>query len=458
MPELEPPSSDVLSLIGNTPLVRISRIDTGLCELFVKLENQNPGGSIKDRIGLSMIDAAERSGLIRPGATLVEATAGNTGLGLALVAARKGYKLVLVIPDKMSQEKVHHLRALGAEVRMTRSDVGKGHPEYYQDYAERIAGELGAYFINQFGNPANPLAHEQTTAPEIWKQMDHRLDAVVCGVGSGGTMTGFSRFFAHTAPNVELVLADPKGSILADYVRTGEIGQAGSWLVEGVGEDFVPAICDLSRVHKAYTVSDEESFNAARMLLKEEGIFAGSSSGTLLTAALLYCREQTTAKRVVSLICDSGGKYLSKMFNDYWLRDQGYLPGTAYGDLRDLISRRAETGAVVSVAPSDSLLVAYSRMRLYDVSQLPVLENAQIVGLIDESDLLLATHGEAAVFRNPVREFMSTKLVSVDARASLESLMPLFDQGLVAIVREHEKFSGLITRMDVLNHLRRKLS
>jgi cystathionine beta-synthase len=458
MPTLEPPFTDVLSLIGNTPLVRVSRMDTGPCELYLKLENHNPGGSIKDRIGLSMIEAAERSGAIRPGATLVEATAGNTGLGLALVAARKGYKLVLVIPDKMSQEKVHHLRALGAEVRMTRSDVGKGHPEYYQDYAERIAHELGAYFINQFANPANPLAHEQTTAPEIWSQMDGRLDAVVCGVGSGGTMTGFSRFFARTAPHVELVLADPKGSILADYVATGKIGNAGSWLVEGVGEDFVPSICDLSRVRKAYTVSDEESFAAARTLLKEEGIFAGSSSGTLLSAALRYCREQTEAKRVVSIVCDSGGKYLSKMFSDFWMRDQGFLPGTSHGDLRDLISRRAETGAVVSVAPNDTLLIAYSRMRLYDVSQLPVLENGAIVGLIDESDLLLATHREASIFRNPVSEFMSTKLVTVEAHSSLESLMPLFDQGFVAIVREHEHFSGLITRMDVLNHLRRKLS
>ncbi|HEY4103568.1 MAG TPA: cystathionine beta-synthase [Polyangiaceae bacterium] len=458
MPELEPPCNDVLSLIGNTPLVRVQRIDTGPCELYLKLENQNPGGSIKDRIGLSMIEAAEKSGAIRPGATLVEATAGNTGLGLALVAARKGYKLVLVIPDKMSQEKVHHLRALGAEVRLTRSDVGKGHPEYYQDYAERVANELGAYYVNQFANPANPLAHETTTAPEIWKQMGEKLDAVVCGVGSGGTLTGLSRYFARVAPQVELVLADPKGSILADYVATGKIGTAGSWLVEGVGEDFVPSICDLSRVRKAYSVSDEESFVTARLLLKEEAIFAGSSSGTLLAAALRYCREQREPKRVVSLVCDSGGKYLSKMFNDYWMRDQGFLPSNAYGDLRDLISRRAETGAVVSVAPNDTLLIAYARLRLYDVSQLPVLKDDEIVGMLDESDLLLGVERDTAAFRRPVSEFMSTKLVTVDAHSSLESLFPLFDQGLVVIVRESEHFSGLITRVDVLNHLRRKLA
>jgi len=458
MPELEPPVSDVLSLIGNTPLVRVSRMDTGPCELYLKLENQNPGGSIKDRIGLSMIEAAEREGAIRPGATLVEATAGNTGLGLALVAARKGYKLVLVIPDKMSQDKVHHLRALGAEVRLTRSDVGKGHSEYYQDYAERIAKEIGGYYINQFANPANPLAHETTTAPEIWKQMDERLDAFVCGVGSGGTLTGFSRYFARVAPHVELVLADPKGSILADYVKTGTLGTAGSWLVEGVGEDFVPSICDLSRVRSAYSVNDEESFLTARALLKEEGILGGSSTGTLLAAALRYCREQTTPKRVATLVCDSGGKYLSKMFNDYWMRDQGFLHGTDFGDLRDLVSRRPEMNAVVSVAPSDTLLIAYSRMRLYDVSQLPVLEGGEIVGIVDESDLLIAAQRDTALFRNPVREFMSTKLITVDAKAPLESLMPLFDQGLVVIVRESAHFSGLITRIDVLNHLRRKLS
>src|SRR6201996_1186912 len=205
-------SPDVLSLIGNTPLVATSGLDTGPCKLFLKLESQNPSGSIKDRVGLYMIEAAERDGRIKPGATLIEATAGNTGLGLALVATRKGYRLLLVIPDKMSQEKIFHLRAMGAEVVMTRSDVGKGHPDYYQDKAAAIARETpNSYYIDQFTNPANPKAHEQTTAPEIWEQMGHQLDAVVCGVGTGGTLTGMSRFFARTAPTVDIVLADPPG-------------------------------------------------------------------------------------------------------------------------------------------------------------------------------------------------------------------------------------------------------
>ncbi|MBC7135872.1 MAG: cysteine synthase family protein, partial [Oceanibaculum nanhaiense] len=230
-----PAPQSVLTLIGNTPMLEVTRLDTGPCRLFLKLESQNPGGSIKDRIGLSMIEAAERAGKITPGkTTLIEATAGNTGLGLALVAAQKGYKLLLVIPDKMSQEKINHLRALGTEIVMTRSDVGRGHPAYYQDMAERLEKEVpGGYWMNQFANPANPLAHETGTGPEIWAQMEGDMDAMVCGVGSGGTLTGLGRFFRKAAPKVEMVLADPKGSILAEATRSGHVGEAGSWLVEG---------------------------------------------------------------------------------------------------------------------------------------------------------------------------------------------------------------------------------
>src|SRR5689334_6897215 len=246
--------NNALQMIGHTPLMAVKHIDTGSCELFLKLENQNPGGSIKDRVGLYLIEAAERDGKLGPGGTLIEATAGNTGLGLALVAAQKGYRLILIIPDKMSQEKVLHLKALGADVRITRSDVGKGHPEYYQDVAERLSREMGAFYVNQFANPANPLAHETTTAPEIWQQMTHQLDAVVVGVGSGGTLTGIARFFQRVAPQVEMVLADPEGSILAPLVNTGRTVAAGSWLIEGIGEDFIPPNCELQHVRTAYAI------------------------------------------------------------------------------------------------------------------------------------------------------------------------------------------------------------
>jgi cystathionine beta-synthase len=455
------PFDNILEMIGNTPMLELTKFDADPCRLFVKLENQNPGGSIKDRIGMSMIEAAERDGRLKPGGTVIEATAGNTGLGLALVAAQKGYRMLVVMPDKMSQEKVHHLRALGAEVVMTRSDVGKGHPEYYHDVAQRLTRETpGAFWANQFENPDNPMAHETGTGPEIWEQMGHDVDAVVCGVGSGGTITGLGRFFARVAPNVEMILADPVGSILAEAVKTGKpAAEVGSWQVEGIGEDIVPKVCDLRLIRDAYVVSDAESFATARALLAKEGILAGSSTGTLLAAALKYCRAQTTAKRVVTLVCDSGNKYLSKMYNDYWMYDQGFLERPRFGNLRDLIARRVEDRAAITVKPDDTLLIAYGRMRLYDVSQLPVVqEQNHIVGIVDESDILLAVHHRESRFQEPVADHMSSRLEVVAPDATIDDLVPIFRADRVAIVVDGGKFLGLITQVDLLNHLRQKVS
>lgn len=449
----------VLALIGNTPLIEVTRLDTGPCTLFLKLESQNPGGSIKDRIGLSMIEAAEHAGRLKAGGTVVEATAGNTGLGLALVGRAKGYRIVLVVPDKMSTEKVLHLKALGAEVHITRSDVAKGHPEYYQDYAARLAQELpGAFFADQFNNSNNPLAHERTTGPEIWEQTGGNVDAIVVGVGSGGTIAGLTRYFRGVQPKLEFVLADPVGSILAEYTRSGTIGVPGSWAVEGIGEDFVPSIADLSGVTRAYSITDEESFGTARTLLKAEGILGGSSTGTLLAAALRYCREQERVKRVVTFVCDTGTRYLSKLYNDYWMLDQGLLKRAQCGDLRDLISRRFEEGGVVSVGPADTLLTAFQRMRAADVSQLPVLDSGTLIGLIDESDLLINVHGDPARFRDPVRSAMTNAPETIAPDGSLPELEALLDRGLIAIVAEGSRFYGLITRFDLLNHLRRLLA
>ncbi len=449
---------NVLEMIGNTPMVEFRHLDAGLCRLFAKLENQNPGGSIKDRIGLSMIEAAERDGILAPGGTIVEATAGNTGLGLALVAAQKGYKLIIVLPDKMSQEKVFHLRALGAEVLLTRSDVGKGHPEYYQDYAQRLAEETpGAFFVNQFGNPANPDAHETTTAPEIWEQMNHDLDAVVCGVGSAGTITGLGRFFERTAPHVEMILADPEGSVLTHFIETGEMpDEVGSWLVEGIGEDFIPPIAELERVKKSYTISDAEALHTARRVLRDEGILAGSSSGTLIAAALRYCRDQTEPKRVVTFACDSGNKYLSKMYNDYWMMDQGFIEREQKGDLSDLITRRYTEHATYTIGADEPIATALQRMKLYEVSQLPVMAGDEIVGIIDESDVLLAVYNHQDDFRKPVREAMTAKLQTLAPSDPIEALLPIFAKDHVAIVKDGKQFLGLITRIDLLNYLRRR--
>ncbi len=448
----------VLDLIGNTPIVRINHFDTGPCSLYIKLESQNPGGSIKDRIGMRMIEDAEKAGLISPGATLVEGTAGNTGLGLALVAAQKGYQLILVIPDKMSREKISNLKAMGAKVVLTRSDVAKGHPEYYQDLAQSMANDMeGAFFINQFGNPSNPKAHEEVTGPEIWEQMGQDLDAIVLGVGSSGTVTGLSQFFAKTAPDLELVLADPEGSILAEYINDGVLSdKSASWLVEGIGEDFLPTISDFTRVSKAFAISDRESMLVGRELLIKEGILAGSSTGTLMAAALKYCQQQTSPKKVLTLACDTGNRYLSKMYNDFWMQDQGFIQFQHHGDLRDLIARPFESNDTIIVGPDEPLANAYSRMKLYDVSQLPVIENRDIVGFIDESDILLAVAQSNDRFNDAVSTAMVTELASVDMNDPIDELMPIFNKDYVAIVKDGDRFLGLITRVDLLNYLRRK--
>jgi cystathionine beta-synthase len=449
----------VLDLIGNTPLIEVTRLDTGPCQLFLKLESQNPGGSIKDRVGLWMIEAAERSGQLKAGQTIIEATAGNTGLGLALVAQAKGYRIVLVVPDKMSTEKILHLKALGAEVHITRSDVAQGHPEYYQDYAARLAREMpGSFFADQFNNPNNPAAHQQSTGPEIWAQTGHALDAIVCGVGSAGTLTGLTRFFRAADPAVEFILADPAGSILTEYVKNGRIGEAGSWAVEGIGEDFVPAIADLSAVKHAYSIPDTESFAAARELLRAEGVLGGSSTGTLLAAALRYCRAQTTKKRVVSFVCDTGTRYLSKVYNDNWMIDQGLLQRPHFGDLRDIVGRRFEEGSVIKAAPDDTLKTVFQRMRYADISQLPVIENGRIVGLIDESDVLLRVQADPANFNATATSAMTHALETLRPDAGLPALRAVLDRGLVAIIADGERFYGLVTRFDLLNHLRRTLS
>jgi len=451
-----PAVASALDLIGHTPMVELTGFDAGPCRLFAKLENANPGGSIKDRIALSMIAAAEADGSLKPGGTLVEATAGNTGLGLAQVGLLKGYKLLLVVPDKMAREKIQHLRAMGVDVRITRSDVGKGHPEYYQDMAKVLAAKIpGAYFINQFENPANPLAHETTTGPEILEQMQGDLDAVVVGVGSGGTLTGLGRFFAKASPKTVMVLADPVGSILAPLVERGEVVEAGSWVIEGIGEDFVPDNCDLELVSKAYEISDTESIATARLLLTKAGILGGSSSGTLLAAALRYCRAQTTPKRVVTFVCDTGSRYLSKVYNDSWVAEQGLTDRTLHGDLRDLIARTP--GDSITVGPGDTLLTAYNRMRQADVSQLPVLDDGRLIGLVDESDLLDAVEDRRSEgrFHRPVSAAMTAKLRTLQASEPLDALLPIFERDEVAIVMDGREFLGLITRIDLINYLRR---
>ncbi len=450
--------SNILDMVGETPMLEVTHIDTGPCRLFLKLELMNPAGSIKDRIGISMIEEAEKRGDIKPGDTIVEATGGNTGLGLALVAAQKGYRLIIVLPDKMSQEKIFNLRAMGAEVILTRSDVAKGHPEYYQDLGQSVAEEHGAYFIDQFGNPDNPLAHEKTTAPEILEQMGGDVDAIVLGVGTSGTVSGISKYLDEHAPQVELILADPVGSILADYVNKGELGEKShGWLVEGIGEDYIPAIADFKRVKKAYSISDRESFKMAREILKKEGLLTGPSTGTLVAAALKYCHEQSEAKRVVSIACDTGNKYLSKLYNDFWLEDQGFIKREQCGDLRDLIGRPHGERATITVGPTDVLTTAHNRLRNAGISQLPVMENDKLAGVLTEDAIMQFVFGKPELMNAPVKDAMQTAYIQLEKDTGLNNLVAMLHVQPYAAVVDGDDFLGLITRSDVLNHLRRQM-
>ncbi|HVZ93024.1 MAG TPA: cystathionine beta-synthase [Phycisphaerales bacterium] len=456
----------VLEMIGNTPMLELRRLDTGKCRLFVKLELMNPAGSIKDRIGLSMIEGAEREGKLdpkgNPPPTIIEATAGNTGLGLALVAGQKGYKLRVVVPDKMSQEKIQHLKAMGAEVILTRSDVMKGHPEYYQDVAARLARETpNSLYANQFGNPNNFAAHFNTTGPEIWNQMQPEggVDAVVLGVGSGGTLTGVGRFLRTKNPDVKVILSDPMNSMLHPLVNEGKTVEAGSWLVEGMGEDFVPDICDIKLVNEAIGVTDEDAFLASRELLAKEGILAGSSTGCLIHAALQWCRKQTKPMNVVTLVCDTGGKYLSKFYNDFWMIDNGFIHRTRTDDLRDMIARRHGQGEDYTLAETDPIKQAIKRMQMYGVSQMVVMDaRDRVAGIIDEGDILLAVAHDASAFDKPVSDYMTRRIETIEPEASVNDLLPIFRADRVAIVVDDKGvFHGLITKIDMIHYLRSRV-
>lgn len=456
---LAPVFHNILEMIGNTPMLEITRMDTGPCRLFVKMESMNPGNSIKDRIAVTMIDAAEKSGQLRKGGRIVEATAGNTGLALALIAGQRGYRLTVVVPDKMSDEKISHLRAMGAEVILSRSDVAKGNPEYYQDVAERIArDDPDAFYTNQFANEANSLAHYEATGPEIWEQMEGKIDAFVAGVGSGGTVSGVGKYLKERNKACEIIIADPIGSILTPLVNEGRKVEPGSWLVEGIGEDFVPSILHLELVTKAYAISDGEAFHTARELLKKEGVLAGSSVGTLLAASLRYCREQTQPKNVVTLICDNGAKYLSKMFNDFWMIDNGFIERPTYGDIRDLIARRHLEREDFCLSPTIPVVQAIKRMRMYSISQMAVIdEKDNVVGILDETDVLMALVHDRDCANKPVRDFMSSRVESIRPMASVNDLLPIFRADRVAVVSDEKHFYGLITKIDLINYLRKQL-
>ena len=446
---------NIVATIGNTPVIKVQHIDTGPCELYLKLENQNPGGSVKDRIALHMIEQAEKRGELKPGATIIEGTAGNTGLSLALVALSKGYHCIIVMPDKMSKEKIAHLKALGAEVIMTRSDVVKGHPEYYLDLAERLTQETeNSYYINQFGNPDNVAAHATITGPEIWQDMQQDLDVFVAGMGTSGTLSGVGQYLRSMNNNIKLILADPQGSILADYVNNRVMGEAASWLVEGIGEDYIPSISQVNNVDQAITVQDIDAFNTARELLRKEGIFAGSSSGTLVHAAIQYCRAQTQPKRVLTLVCDTGNKYLSKLYDDAWMCTQGFFNEPGYGDLRDLLCYAS--CAQLHIDSSLPMLTAHKRLLEYRVTQLPVLNGKRCVGVLSDADLLAALEHDKEALTQPIENYMHSEIQCLDKTADEARLAVALAQSPAVVITDNDNFCGMLTRLDYANALKRR--
>ena len=451
----------ILDTIGNTPLVRLNSVVSDLpCTVLAKVEFFNPGGSVKDRIGPAIIADAERSGRLKPGGTIVESTSGNTGVGLAIAAAIKGYRCIFVMPDKMSQEKILLLRAFGARVVVTPTAVEPDDPRSYYSVAHKLVEETpNAILANQYHNPVNPQAHVETTGPELWQQTKGRITHLVVGMGTGGTITGAGRYLKSKNPHVKIVGVDPIGSILYELHRSGRYTKAEGYKIEGIGEDFLPSTLDLSVVDHIVQVNDKESFLMTRRLVREEGLFCGGSCGSAVAGAIKYAHDQKLGKDdvMVVILPDSGSRYLSKVFDDEWLRENGFLEQT-WVDFRAADIQAAKpTHEIITARPTDLMTDVVALMKQYNVSQLPVLgEDGRLLGVVSEIDLLnhiLLTNHASHTPDETIEAIIETNVPVVRPSAPLETLVGIFAKHSAVIIATDEKVQGILTKIDILDFL-----
>jgi len=447
---------DIVAAIGHTPTVRLNRLgrETG-ATLYAKLEYMNPGASIKDRIAVQMIVDAEKDGRLKPGGTIIECTSGNTGMGLAMVGAARGYRMIFVMPDKVSSEKIKALRAFGAKVVTTPTAVSPEDPRSYYSVAKRIAQQTpNCFFANQYHNPSNPEAHFRTTGPEIWEQTEGKVDAVVIATGTGGTLSGIARYIKKRKPAVKFVLIDPVGSILYDYFKTKTIlSSFKTYKVEGFGEDFLPTTLDFSLVDECYQVTDKECFLTARELTRKEGLFSGGSAGGAVCGAIKFAKEYPQCKTIVVLLPDSGSRYLSKVFDDDWLRENSFLDEeSTYGSLKDIVERQRRHPLFTADA-ADGVQPIIKLMKTHGISQLPVMEGGKMVGMISEVDLLNALLKDPDAVGRPVGELVDQNYVMVPPDAPVSRLAAIFSEGKVALVEENGKIAAVVTKIDLIDHM-----